>query len=55
MARTPEGSEVRTETIAFRLTKTGRAELDRLRGNTKYGRYLRDLIAAESRRKARRT
>lgn len=50
MAGKPRGNEPRTETVRTRLTATGKARFDQLRGERSESDYLRELIAADSKR-----
>lgn len=54
MARHPDGSESRDLTLHVRITSAGMGELDRVRGGESRSQYVRNLIAADVRRRPRR-
>lgn len=47
MARPPEGSEARTETVVVRFTPTGEQYLDAAAGTLTRSAYIRGLVAAD--------
>ena len=56
MARTPDGAEVRTESITTRMTPTDKSVLDtqrRIRGGMDRGTYIRWLIREDGKRISR--
>ena len=53
MARHPDGSESRDRTLHVRITRAGMGELDRVRGGESRSQYVRNLIAADVRRRPR--
>ena len=47
MAGKPRGAEARTTLVQVRMTKAGRAMLEKARGTKTISDYIRDLIAAD--------